>query len=351
MRGWARGVAPMAVAVAVLLAGCSGGGAVETITVTQAPTTTAVAPIASSVQATLPPEANRTAPAVTEGSTLLVDGGPVLMESLPPWHGTLPWGRIEARFTGAAGSSVFLFQPTPEVPDTTRLDVDMVVQGRMEAGPETGVFTILAPSFVQQYPDQDPTVYANQNAHAFAVAGEALSISRTFQVYQPQSPDWEYPGFLWALGGTRAWDVTVTLTLREVAGPTVGPSGFRPTAGFTMAVTPWEPNSPPTAVQDVRVANMTVASAGWSHVRLDTMAPGAEGLAAAGQCTVTWADGLSTGTGTGVFGSFAYSHLPDGVGSISARCTWSGTSARHEVTILHMPITDGTIPDGVKVHI
>jgi hypothetical protein len=341
MRGWAW------VLSAVLAAGCA-GTATETVTVTDPATGAGTTATVTQAVPVPPADENRTAPPVTTGAVRRSTDGPVLLEALPAWNGDGRWGRVEARLSGLPGSSVFLYQPLPVVPRDRSLALDVVVEGNMEAGDGAGLLSLLPPTYVADTEDADPGAVAQPLAHAMAPAGKAFPVHLTRSTSQSQAEGTAYPGFFWAVGSSRAWDVTVTMTLRQVAGPTVGPSNFRADSGYSGTWAEWAPNNPPAAAQDVRSLTLNATQVGWSAAQLTTNATALAGqLGSANQCTATWASGEQAGAGPGTLTAWAPRHYPDGNGTVTLTCTWNGVSAPRVAALAHMPVP--AVPEGVTL--
>lgn len=341
MRGWAW------VAAALLAAGCA-GTATETVTVTDPATGTATTTTVTQAVPVPPADENRTAPPVTAGAVQRSTDGPVLLEALPAWNGDGRWGRIEARLSGLPGSSVFLYQPLPVLPRDRSLALDLVVEGNMEAGEDPGLFSLLPPTYVTDTEDGDPDAYAQALVHVMAPAGKAFPVVATRGTSQTQAEGTSYPGFFWAVGSSRAWDVTVTMTLRQVAGPTVGPSNFRASSGYTGTWAEWPANNPPAAAQDVRSLSINATGVGWSAVQLTTNTTAlANQLGSANQCTATWASGEQSGAGPGTLAAWSPRRHPDGNGTVTFTCTWNGVSAPRVAALAHMPVL--AVPEGVTL--
>lgn len=342
MRGWAWAAA------ALLAAGCAGTTA-ETSDL--APSATAPATTTDAAGSPLvPSQGNRTAPAVTQGALTRVADGPVTLESLPAWNGDGRWGRVEARLSGSPGSSVFLYQPLPVVPRDRTLALDVVVEGRMETGDGPGVFALLPPSYAIDTEDGGPDAFAQPLAYALAPPGRSAPVFLARSPTLAQAEGSTVPGFFWAAGGNRAWDVTLTMTLRQVAGPTVGPSNFRASSGYTGTWAQWPANDPPAAAQDVRRLTLNATGVGWSAAQVTTNTTAlANQVGSANQCTATWATGEQTGAGPGTLVSWSPRHYPDGNGTVLLSCTWNGVSAPRAAVAAHMPVPDKAVPDGVTL--
>lgn len=306
-------------------------------------------------QPNVTPEGNATTPGVNQtapppGSVIELDAGPIHLVTVQPAGPDTVIGRIEAKLSGPAGSVASFWQPLYVAPDEgASLDIDIIVQGTMQAPGADGRFMSLSPSWVTEAPDADPLLGTGTQTllgPASGEEGDAMNVDLFVSNPRTALADWTYHGFIWAVGGTADWEVSVSLTFRRVIGPTVGPSFITGLTGFANEPFAWDAANPPVVSGDVHGASLEAVSPGWARVIMTTSGAG---VGAGDACTTTWPGGETTTSGgqptsslTGV--ALDRAHLD--AGTLQFDCSFSGASRARAGHLTVIPLDWSGLPAG-----
>lgn len=331
---------------AALLGGCTSGGPdTPSPSPTPSPASNTTAPPPS-----LPSFAERpsSAPVPATAGASAAASGPVRYQALPPWNGSGPWARMEAKLQGDAGAHAFLVQALPTLPKGRPVAYDVVLQVAVANHSAPGFLTWSLPVLVESTSDGRRALPLPPYATEVA-AGQPLHLTETWSGYLYETEDNSYPMFLGTIGATRGWEAFLSVTLR-LPGSTVGPSSIHGAAGGLYNHTVWMPESNMVTQGQTTSLKLDAGAPGFSHVALwTTGVVGADLLASSDACTLTWADGRSASYGgTGPLTTLTASRLDDGAGTLGLDCTWTGVSHRHDVVVAHFPIPPGALPAGVR---